>query len=231
MKFQTVSSILSPADAARFSGRYETEIVGKDGNPVSVVRCIRNAPPCPTRMPNTSLSTSALENSVPQTIAGVPTLKHRAASFNHPKQQKTNSKMSQDEKWDLHFEALKQYKEAEGTCSVPKRCNWTGMRLGRWVGEQRLAHNKGKLVQERVDRLENMGFQWNGREQYHSKLEESFDYFLEELVKYREAHGNCSVPYRYPENRKLGRWVENQRKRCQPSTERYKLLEALGFWS
>ncbi|KAL3801825.1 hypothetical protein HJC23_001221 [Cyclotella cryptica] len=44
MKFQTVSSILSPADAARFSGRYETEIVGKDGNPVSVIRSIRNAP-------------------------------------------------------------------------------------------------------------------------------------------------------------------------------------------
>lgn len=43
MKFQTVSSIISPADAARFSGRYETQIVGKDGKSVSVLRSIRNA--------------------------------------------------------------------------------------------------------------------------------------------------------------------------------------------
>lgn len=41
--FQTVTSKLSAADAARFSGRYETEVVGKDGNPIKVTRSIRKA--------------------------------------------------------------------------------------------------------------------------------------------------------------------------------------------
>ncbi|KAL7488747.1 hypothetical protein ACHAW6_016116, partial [Cyclotella cf. meneghiniana] len=134
-------------------------------------------------------------------------------------------------KWDLYFEALKQYKESEGTCGVPKRCTWKGLRLGRWVCEQRIAHNQGKLIQERYDRLEKMEFNWNGTEHYHAKLEENFLFFFEELVKYKEAHGNCRVPCNYPENRKLGRWVESQRARCKPSTEHNKLLGTLGFWS
>ena len=41
--FQTVSSRLSTADAARFSGRYETEVVDKDGKPVKVLRSLRQA--------------------------------------------------------------------------------------------------------------------------------------------------------------------------------------------
>ena len=40
---QTVSSRLSTADAARFSGRYETEVVDKDGKPVKVLRSLRQA--------------------------------------------------------------------------------------------------------------------------------------------------------------------------------------------
>ena len=62
MKFQTVSSIISPADAARFSGRYETQIVGKDGKPVSVLRSIRNA----------SLEQLILEGSITPTKAPAP---------------------------------------------------------------------------------------------------------------------------------------------------------------
>ena len=41
--FQTVTAKLTPVDAARFSGRYETEVVGKDGNPIKVTRSIRKA--------------------------------------------------------------------------------------------------------------------------------------------------------------------------------------------
>jgi hypothetical protein len=41
--FQSVSSLLSPVDAARFTGRYEMEVEGKDGKPVKVLRSIRKA--------------------------------------------------------------------------------------------------------------------------------------------------------------------------------------------
>jgi hypothetical protein len=180
---------------------------------------------------NTSSSTSVLNNPVPQKIPYVSSFKNVAASVEDPKRQKNNSIKSQDEKWDLYYEALMQYKELNGTCGVTKRYIWTGMKLGRWVCEQRIACKRGKLVQDRFERLEKLGFHWNGEEHYHAKLEENFNYFLEELVKYKDEHGNVCVPCNYPENRKLGRWVESQRARCKPSTKRYKLLEALGFWS
>ena len=143
---------------------------------------------CPTRMPNTLPSTIILKKPVPEKVADLPSLTNRVVSVKHPKGQKNNSKMSQDERWDLHFEALKQYKESGGTCSVPKRCNWTRMRLGRWVCEQRIAHNRGKLVQEQFQHLEKLGFHWNGTEHYHAKLEQNFSDFFMELVKYKEAH-------------------------------------------
>jgi hypothetical protein len=40
---QTVTSVLSTADAARFSGRYETTMLSKNGTPVKVTRSIRKA--------------------------------------------------------------------------------------------------------------------------------------------------------------------------------------------
>ena len=43
MSFHIVSSLLNPADAARFTGRYETEVEGKDGQPIKVLRSIRKA--------------------------------------------------------------------------------------------------------------------------------------------------------------------------------------------
>lgn len=41
--YQSVAKLLSPADAARFTGRYETEVAGKDGKSVRVTRSIRKA--------------------------------------------------------------------------------------------------------------------------------------------------------------------------------------------
>jgi hypothetical protein len=40
---QTVTSVLSTAEAARFSGRYETTMLSKNGTPVKVTRSIRKA--------------------------------------------------------------------------------------------------------------------------------------------------------------------------------------------
>ncbi|KAL7486190.1 hypothetical protein ACHAW6_011789 [Cyclotella cf. meneghiniana] len=185
---------------------------------------------CSTWTPNSSSSLSALQSPVLEKVVNRRSLRKRAASVKHPKRQEHISIVSQDERWDQHFEALKQYKESEGTCAVPKRRKWTGLALGRWVCEQRIAHSREKLAPERFERLEAIGFHWNGTESYRSKLEENFNDFLNELVKYKIAHGNCCVPCNFPENPKLGRWVERQRARCKPSTERYKLLEAMGFW-
>lgn len=55
------------------------------------------------------------------------------------------------------------------------------------------------------------------------------------LAAYKRKHGSCNVPYRWAEDPKLGRWVQNQRefyKRGNLSLARQERLEALGFcWS
>lgn len=61
---------------------------------------------------------------------------------------------------------------------------------------------------------------------------------LEELRAYKERHGHCSVPQKYPENPSLGIWVNKQRmefkqlqdgKKSSMTPERIRALEEVGF--
>jgi hypothetical protein len=62
--------------------------------------------------------------------------------------------------WEALFQALVVFKENQGHCRVPQR--WSeNPQLGTWVGYQRKAFRKGKLSEERVARLEALGFEWD----------------------------------------------------------------------
>ena len=51
-----------------------------------------------------------------------------------------------------------------------------------------------------------------------------------DLVRYKEMHGDCTVPHKWPENLQLSNWVGTQRtKRDRLTEERRSRLEALGF--
>ena len=53
-----------------------------------------------------------------------------------------------------------------------------------------------------------------------------------ELVAYEAIHGHTNVPQNDNENKKLGKWVMNQRsakKKKKLSKERVKLLNEIGF--
>lgn len=53
---------------------------------------------------------------------------------------------------------------------------------------------------------------------------------IDQLIAYREQHGNCNVPLIYVENLKLGRWVEQvRRRRRQLTDEQNAHLVELGF--
>ncbi|AXI47065.1 hypothetical protein C1J03_14195 [Sulfitobacter sp. SK012] len=56
--------------------------------------------------------------------------------------------------------------------------------------------------------------------------EEKFD----ELVQYKQSHGDCNVPRRWSENPELANWVSTQRVKKDKLTEdRLARLEGLGF--
>jgi len=81
---------------------------------------------------------------------------------------------ARQDKWNAQFAALVQYKEQYGTCMVPKRWH-DNPSLGSWVCQQRGLRKKlrkgmreGNLdmlkpLQEKIDRLNKIGFVWSAR--------------------------------------------------------------------
>ena len=75
-----------------------------------------------------------------------------------------------DAKWDTKFNELVAYKDAHGgSCNVPHRYA-ENPQLVTWVSKQRAQYKKSQqdpstsfMTQERIERLESIGFEWNGR--------------------------------------------------------------------
>ena len=64
--------------------------------------------------------------------------------------------------WNEMYKKLLRYKEAFGDCSVP--AEWkVDPKLGRWVTTQRRRKRQGKLAEDRIRRLDEIGFQWRKR--------------------------------------------------------------------
>ena len=130
--------------------------------------------------------------------------------------------------WDESFELLQAFKEEYGHCRVPVSAEYRGIKLGVWVAKQRGAQKKGKLSEEQVARLSEIGFTW-----ILSESRRSWDESFELLKAYKEEHGHCRVPqsaeYRWV---KLGGWVTNQRKAHKAgklSEERVTQLNGIEF--
>ncbi|GMH85539.1 hypothetical protein TrST_g10508 [Triparma strigata] len=130
--------------------------------------------------------------------------------------------------WEKNFQALMNYKKAEGNCLVPARFKTAdGVKLGGWVGEQRKAYKNGQLSTDRVAILEEVGFVWDPSE---SEWEGNFQV----LVNFKNVEGDCLVPRRFKtvEGIYIGSWVQNMRqdkKKGKLSADRSDMLEEVGF--
>ena len=130
--------------------------------------------------------------------------------------------------WEGRYEQLLKFrKDHGGQCNVPgneEKFN----QLSSWIQHQRAekrkkdAGKKSRLSDEKESLLENVGFIWSTKEWKWSLR-------LEELRKYKEAHGHCNVPTKEAE---LGGWVMTQRLQYgneKISKERIEKLNELGF--
>ncbi len=127
-------------------------------------------------------------------------------------------------KWEEMFTALVEYKKKNNDCDVPKEYP-ANPQLGWWVGRQRAVKNKGQLSEDRIRRLEALGFVW-------APLEAAWQEMFTALVEYRGKNNHCDVPKKYPANPQLGSWVTTQRvvkNSGQLGEDRIRRLEALGF--
>ncbi len=141
---------------------------------------------------------------------------------------------SYDDQWDAMFNLLSAYKERYGDCLVPKRYT-ENPKLGTWVDTQRVQYKKmkkriesdagvgngisvgkggGRLTEQRIRRLEDIGFVWS--------LRDDWQKHYDELIEFKRENGHCNVPARYSNNRRLGIWVSAQR-------QQYRLLQRLSL--
>jgi len=127
-----------------------------------------------------------------------------------------------DAEWENNFKKLEGFYAKYGHCRVPYQFN-DDPRLGNWVVG--LRSRKDQLTNERIARLEKIGFQWDLRA---DKWEVNF----EKLKAFKSSFGHCRVPITYIEDPKLHVWVRSQRRyflKGSLSTERIARLEAIGF--
>ncbi|MGR3173060.1 MAG: Helicase associated domain protein [Candidatus Scalindua sp.] len=130
--------------------------------------------------------------------------------------------------WDLNlsywvkmFNAIKNYKEEYGNCSIP--ANWTDQILVRWVHEQREDYRHKKLNDDQIKRLEDIGFIWD----------HIWENMFNTLYEYKKNHGSCNVPYDWIEdNKPLGQWARAQHRHLRSQslvTSQIKRLKEIGF--
>lgn len=144
-----------------------------------------------------------------------------------------------EEHWQKSYEKLKEYKHDHGHVLVPRQCEIPG--LGDWVTSQRQQYQeyrKGRptpLTKQRKELLDAIGFQFRirNRPEWSSKYEE--------LLEYRDKHGDTRVPQHFKENKALGKWVAKQREQYKIhkkgkhsflTPDRLEKLDRIGFvWS
>ncbi len=109
-------------------------------------------------------------------------------------------------------------------CDVPSHYE-SIQELGRWVSNQQSFKGKNTLHKDRVAKLESIGFVWARRKNFWCVR-------FEQLVEYKQIHGNCDVPGYYEPNQELGRWVVSQRwleGKNSLQQDRVAKLKAIGF--
>ena len=120
--------------------------------------------------------------------------------------------------WEANFNELVAYKKKHGNFKIPHSTNG----LGGWISQQRKGRKKGQLSEDRIRRLDEIGFDWDP---FESLWEASFC----EMVAYKVEHGAIKVP-QPPTG--LGVWVRNirsSRKNGQLSEDKIRRLDEIGF--
>ncbi|GAB2561314.1 DEAD/DEAH box helicase [Nocardia heshunensis] len=126
--------------------------------------------------------------------------------------------------WERGYCALVEFVDRKGHARVPAEYVEGKVKLGGWVGEQRVSQRT--MSQDRKMRLEGIpGWSWNS-------VEDSWMENLEKLRAFAIREGHANVPVDHTENGlKLGQWTRLRRsEHLELAPERKALLEAIPGW-
>ncbi|WKN44275.1 helicase associated domain-containing protein [Tunicatimonas pelagia] len=129
-----------------------------------------------------------------------------------------------DARWMEQYRKLVAFRRKQGHTRLP--ITHPDQKLARWVAKQR--RNEHKLSQERKNLLNQVGFTW--RSTYRQVRQQQWDEKVAQLQDFHQRYGHCRVPYDWPEDKSLARWVSHLRRRKAKLTEeQITQLDALAF--
>jgi superfamily II DNA or RNA helicase len=136
-------------------------------------------------------------------------------------------------RWDEMYEQLLEFKKEHGHCNVSKTAHKEdNYKLGLWVDYQRRFNKQGKLSEERIKKLMEIGYKFEFTESRPRKSQK-WDAMYDQLIEFKKEYGNCNVSRRsHPDYFKLATWVVSQRssyKQGQLSDEKIQKLKVIGF--
>lgn len=114
--------------------------------------------------------------------------------------------------WETYYQTLCQIYEEEGTVNIPYNASYkkNGLAIGRWVRTQRRRYAIGKMSQDRINKLERLGFVWNGNEIVKQRLKEQWDNIFALAEAYYKEKGNLRIPRHYViDDFDVGNWLTN----------------------
>eukprot|EP00584_Thalassiosira_punctigera_P022558 CAMPEP_0172567880 /NCGR_PEP_ID=MMETSP1067-20121228/117597_1 /TAXON_ID=265564 ORGANISM="Thalassiosira punctigera, Strain Tpunct2005C2" /NCGR_SAMPLE_ID=MMETSP1067 /ASSEMBLY_ACC=CAM_ASM_000444 /LENGTH=522 /DNA_ID=CAMNT_0013359327 /DNA_START=74 /DNA_END=1642 /DNA_ORIENTATION=+ len=125
------------------------------------------------------------------------------------------------QKWQDKFESLRRYKEMHGHTNVPRSYDES---LSKWCATQRLrckelmkGDPKTPMTRLQFQALESIGFNMCRKRKLYDRtvLDKNWDDKYNELLQYKEKHGNCDVAVRkgYEEYKQLANWAGLQRRK------------------
>ena len=126
-----------------------------------------------------------------------------------------------ESQWEARYSALLAYKAEHGDTNIPMRFSTD---LGGWVGTQRRAKKAGDLSITRIQRLDEIGFDWD-------PIETQWETRFSELLAYKKEHGDANVPINWHTG--LGRWISSQRQSKKTgflSITKIQRLNEIGFY-
>jgi len=114
------------------------------------------------------------------------------------------------EAFEQRYHELEVFKSEFGHCNVSSKYS-VNPSLGKWCIATRYSYNqiqqgqppKRNLTQDRIERLEEIGFKW--------KLTETFEQRYHDLEAFKTKFGHCNIPLRYSVNPSLGNWCNAMR--------------------
>lgn len=116
--------------------------------------------------------------------------------------------MTNNYRWYQNYFRLLAYYELHGNIDIKQSyVTKDGLKLGAWLVRQKLAYRKGNLSEERIRQLEHLHIKWNTQQ-------DNWDEMYAVLKAYYDKNGHSNIPTRYAGtgNRKIGPWINNQRK-------------------